>query len=106
MKKQSVRVCGNSYIQVLENSEGNKRFTVEDLVKGAVIAELDEYSSAHKLYLEKSQEYIKSQLDEACTIKGMSIGDLVQSLQAMPQEATVNFSVSYDHSQNQLNVCQ
>lgn len=106
MNKQSVRVCGNNYIQVLENSEGDKRFTVEDLVKGTQIAQLDEYSSAHKLYLEKSQEYIQNQLDDACTVKGLSVGDLIQSLQALPPEATVDFAVKYDHSQNKLQVCE
>lgn len=108
MKKQSVRVFGNNYVQVVEDNQpakGEGRFVVEDLVKGAVLARFDDYNSAQKMYMTKSQEYIQSSLDDSCTIKGMTVGDFIQSLEALPREATVEFSVSYDHSQNKLTVC-
>ncbi|WP_027389782.1 hypothetical protein [Chrysiogenes arsenatis] len=105
MENLGVVVMGNNYVKVIENKDEGS-FLVYDLIKEKVILTAGDFAGAEKLYMEKSKEYVASGLDEMCTMRGISVKELLKGLEVLPKNCVVDFSVSYDPAANKLKVCQ
>lgn len=104
METNTIAIMQNNYVRFVKNKE-MACFEIHDLVKEKIIFTTSDYSDGMKMFFEKTDEYSDAAIGDTCTMKGISLDDLLKGLEVLPKDTLVDFSIRYDAGHNKLVVC-